>query len=556
MKPTDGRPSMPTWTTDDSGFLSHPLLRNGRVQYRQFQTEIASESLKANTLVVIPTGLGKTVIAVLAIAARLDQVGGRALLLAPSRPLADQHAKTLTSLLNLGSAACLTGTDAQRKRAGRWGSRRLLSATPQVALNDLRKGLLPRDFSVVVFDEAHRAVGAYAYVPLARELRALCPSALFLGLTASPGHEVEHIEEVCANLFIQKVELRSREDPDLAPYVQGMEIRWIEVQPSEVIKKVSGYMTKYSYQRFNQIRKYGFLRNRKNVQVRIQDLNEVHGQVLARRRSDKNPWLFQVSRQISLARMGQHALLTVERQGVDSFLKFVEPKLKPGRSKVDASFVKDPLVQRAYKAAKRWKGPSHPKLEPLLRVVSQQIKAKPRSEVIVFAELRDTVDFLVTLFRSRGMKVERFTGQGSRQGRKGLTQKQQRDTLSRFGSGSFQVMCATSVAEEGLDIPQVDLVVFYEPVASEVRLIQRKGRTGRDAPGKVIILTTDKTADEAYLWAGLKREKRMRRLVKRMGEEISEGGGTLHRSKAEEVDTPAVDTKSEPGRKQRRLVDY
>jgi len=62
----------------------------------------------------------------------------------------------------------------------------------------------------------------------------------------------------------------------------------------------------------------------------------------------------------------------------------------------------------------------------------------------------------------------------------------------------------------------VDLVVFYEPVASDVRLIQRKGRTGRDAPGKVIILTTDKTADEAYLWAGMRREKKMRRLVRKL----------------------------------------
>jgi ERCC4-related helicase len=83
-------------------------------------------------------------------------------------------------------------------------------------------------------------------------------------------------------------------------------------------------------------------------------------------------------------------------------------------------------------------------------------------------------------------------------------------------------MCATSIAEEGLDVPQVDLVVFYEPVASDVRLIQRKGRTGRDAPGKVMILTTDKTADERYLWSGLKREKRMKRLVKKMADETME----------------------------------
>jgi Fanconi anemia group M protein len=492
------------------------MLRPDTVEPRDYQTMIAEECLDRNTLVVIPTGLGKTVIAALVIAERLALARGKALFLAPSRPLVDQHADRLRSVLNTESVACLTGTDSPRSRAGRWGSRRILAATPQVGLNDLRKGWLPHDLSVVVFDEAHRAVGDYAYVDLARELRVRYPKALFLGLTASPGHEAEHIDEVRRNLFIRNVVLRSRDDPDVAPFVQATDIDWIEVQPSEIITKVSGYLTKYLHERLNQIRKYGFLRNRKNTQVRIQDLNAAAGQVFARRHAGSGPYLFQASRQISLARMTQHALLCIEREGVDTFLKFVEPKMKAGRSKLDASFVNDERVQRAYKAARRWKGPSHPKLEPLVRVVGEQVARKPDSKIIVFAELRDTVDFLVDLFRTKGVPVERFTGQGARQGRRGMTQKQQQETLSRFGSGAFRVLVATSIAEEGLDVPQVDLVVFYEPVASDVRLIQRKGRTGRDAPGNVMILTTDKTADETYLWAGMKREKKMKRLVRKM----------------------------------------
>ena len=100
-----------------------------------------------------------------------------------------------------------------------------------------------------------------------------------------------------------------------------------------------------------------------------------------------------------------------------------------------------------------------------------------------------------------------------------MTQKQQRETLVRFAAGAFPVLCATSIAEAGLDVPQVDLVVFYEPVASDVRLIQRKGRTGRDAPGRVVILTTGRTADERYLRADMKRERRMKRLVRRLAQE-------------------------------------
>ncbi len=547
---------LPPWTTE-SGSLRHDMLRPGTVEDRAYQTAIAEACLGRDSLVVIPTGLGKTVIAALVLAERLRETGGKALFLAPSRPLADQHADSLRSVLATDSVACLTGTESPRTRAGRWGSRRILTATPQVALNDLRQGWLPRDLSLVVFDEAHRAVGDYAYVALARELRARYPSARFLGLTASPGHEAEHVEEVCRNLFIESVVLRSREDPDVAPYVQAMDIEWIEVQPSEILTKVSGYVTTYLHERLNQIRKYGFLRDRKNVQVRIQDLNAASAQAFARRHAGGAPYLFQASRQISLARMAQHALLCVEREGVDAFLKFLEPKLKPGRAKIDASFVNDERIARAYKAARRWKGPSHPKLEPLVRVVSEQIASKPDAKVIVFAELRDTVDFLVGLFRSQGVKVERFTGQGTRQGRKGMSQKQQHETLARFGSGGFPVLAATSIAEEGLDVPQVDLVVFYEPVASDVRLIQRKGRTGRDAPGKVVILTTDKTADERYLWAGMRRERRMKRLVRKLASvgvqgPLKDGTPTAADRPPETLDAGTPDA----GRGQRTLTDF
>jgi Fanconi anemia group M protein len=508
------------WAEDADGHLVHPLLRPGAIRSREFQVDIAEQALAANTLIVIPTGLGKTVIAALVISERLRAHGGRVLFLAPSRPLADQHARTLAEMLEVGEVVCLTGTEPKRRRAGRWVSRKVFTATPQVALNDLRGSLLPDDFSVVVFDEAHRAVGDYSYVPFAKEMRRRCPDARYIGLTASPGHELDHVEKVCANLFVEKVVIRSREDEDVAKYVQDTQVDWIEVSASDVIKKISGYLTRYFHERLNKIRKYGFLRSRKNDHVHIQDLNEASKQVFARGAKGRSPHLFQASRQISLARMAQHAIMCVERQGVVPFLKFMEPKMAPARKKIDASFMKDKDVERAYNAARRWKGTSHPKMEPLLEEVKKQLAEKPSSKVIVFAELRDTVEHLEATFKAEGIDVQRFTGQGSRQGRKGMTQKAQREAMKRFSAGAFQVLCATSIAEEGLDVPQVDLVVFFEPVASDIRLIQRKGRTGRDAPGKVIILTTDRTADEHYLLAGMKREGKMKRMVKR----LSEGG--------------------------------
>ncbi|MFB6129727.1 MAG: ERCC4 domain-containing protein, partial [Salinigranum sp.] len=88
-------------------------------------------------------------------------------------------------------------------------------------------------------------------------------------------------------------------------------------------------------------------------------------------------------------------------------------------------------------------------------------------------------------------------------------QKQQQETLDAFRAGEFEVLVSTSVAEEGLDVPEVDLVLFYEPVPTAIRSIQRKGRTGRQAEGRVVVLMAEDTRDEAYFWISRRREKEM-----------------------------------------------
>ena len=104
----------------------------------------------------------------------------------------------------------------------------------------------------------------------------------------------------------------------------------------------------------------------------------------------------------------------------------------------------------------------------------------------------------------------RFIGQAGRGEDKGLTQKEQAEIIKKFKEGKYNVLIATSVAEEGLDIPSTDLVVFYEPIPSEIRTIQRRGRTGRKMPGKVSILITKGTPDEGYYWVAKRKEKHMR----------------------------------------------
>lgn len=94
--------------------------------------------------------------------------------------------------------------------------------------------------------------------------------------------------------------------------------------------------------------------------------------------------------------------------------------------------------------------------------------------------------------------------------------------MDKFREGKINLLISTAVGEEGLDIPGVDLAIFYEAVPSEIRNIQRRGRTGRKRPGRVVVLLMKGTRDEAFYWSAVHKEKRMKKTLKEMGRERQE----------------------------------
>jgi len=156
----------------------------------------------------------------------------------------------------------------------------------------------------------------------------------------------------------------------------------------------------------------------------------------------------------------------------------------------------------------------HSKVTMVRRMVRRQLKESPDSRIIVFANFRDTVEEISRVLGDVELaKPQRFVGQASRDGSTGMTQKVQLASLDAFRAGEANVLVATSVGEEGLDVPNADLVIFYEPVGSEIRTIQRRGRTGRQREGTVHVLIARDTRDEGARAAAKHREERMHRSI-------------------------------------------
>ncbi len=499
-------------------FVSHPLLKENVVEEREYQKNIAESCLKGNTLVVLPTGLGKTIIAILVMVEIFEKKGGKILFLAPTKPLVEQHARSIEKLTKLQKVIKFTGEVSKSKRKEMAKDAHVIVATPQVIQNDIISGdLNPEDFTLIIFDEAHRAVGNYAYVYIAREYRKRRKDHLILGITASPGGNEEKIMEIIENLGIENVEIRTEEDRDVRPYVKGFKIRWVELPMPEELKELHAALKELYNGIIDELRKFGLFVTLRRVTrgdiLRAQQ--EVQSSI-----QDGKSGYYQAAMLLTQAIKVDYALEYLETQGFEACYSYLEKIIQEGNtrggSKAARNLIRDErfikVVKLAREIGERRESIENPKLDALKIIIRKELASNPDSRIIVFTHFRETA-ILVTrvLNELEEVRAARFVGQASRgEEDKGLKQKEQVEIIEKFKRGEYNVLVATSVAEEGLDIPATDMVIFYEPVPSEIRSIQRRGRTGRARIGKVVILTTKGTRDMAYLFSSRSKEKRMK----------------------------------------------
>ena len=162
----------------------------------------------------------------------------------------------------------------------------------------------------------------------------------------------------------------------------------------------------------------------------------------------------------------------------------------------------------------------HPKLLELKDLIEQKILENEKVKIMVFSQYRDSVTLICKELNSlKNVSAKVFVGQTKKED-SGLSQKEQQKIIRDFSNGDFNVLCATSIGEEGLDIPEVNAVIFYEPVPSAIRKIQRAGRTARLMPGEIIMLVTKNTRDEAYYWSAIRKEKSMHTAIESIKEDL------------------------------------
>lgn len=493
-----------------SDFVKHPLIKEDMIQSRDYQKNILDTAMDKNTLCVLPTGLGKTPIAVLLAAKRLAKFpGSKILILAPTRPLVNQHHGSFLRAMNIDKEkfAVLTGIIKPDSRGELYEEKQIIFATPQTIRNDIMDGRLSLEsFSLLVLDETHHAIGEYAYPYIAEKYRESAKHQRILGLTASPGGDREKIREICKNIGIEAIEVRTEEDKDVNPYVKKKEMKYVYVELPTSFINIRNMINEELDKRINTLKKLRFIRN---TRVSKKELLSLQSSLIrAMREGNKRAFLGMsfVTQAIKL----EHASTLIETQGITILEKYWK-KLRDEKSSSNQKLVNNKNISNAMFMTQSLfeQGSKHPKIGKLCTIVNEQFREKPDSKIIIFANYRESVKGIAkSLMGIENAKPVEFVGQ-----REGITQKEQNQRLSDFREGKHNVLVCTSIGEEGLDIPEMDIALFYEPVPSGVRSVQRRGRVGRQKIGKIVFLITRGTRDEAYYWTAKRKEDSMHKAL-------------------------------------------
>ncbi|KAI9347922.1 hypothetical protein DFJ73DRAFT_760943 [Zopfochytrium polystomum] len=489
---------------------------------RDYQYNMVQTSLFTNTLIALPTGLGKTFIAAVVMFNYFRWFPeGKIVFMAPTKPLVAQQIEACYQITGIPQDVTdeMTGVAAPELRQKSWHSKRVFFLTPQVMQNDLKKEICPSEKVVlVVVDEAHRALGKHAYCEVVKILKDQNAHFRILALTATPAAEVKTVQSLIQNLLISKIEIRTEDSLDIRPFTFKRKLEVVVVQPSEDIlnlaamfeKVISLYLTRLVSN------KAFYDRDPKNLSR--------YSLILAREkwRETSKPRCLPglaaaIESDFGITVGLADCMVHLMSLGIRMFLKHLDDYIDDTINAKSVTKAREDLMRRpefndvvrhARALTERPEFVSHPKVPKMAEIVvshfldhqNNQIDGEAReTRVMIFTQYRDTVEEIVQMLSPHAplVRAMSFVGHG-KSSSKGLTQKEQMKVVADFQAGNHNVLVATCIGEEGLDIGEVDLILCYDAQNSPIRMLQRMGRTGRKREGRVVLVLSQGREEDAY----------------------------------------------------------
>ncbi|XP_062974349.1 Fanconi anemia group M protein [Elgaria multicarinata webbii] len=532
------------------------------VEERPYQVRAAQAALEANTLLCLPTGLGKTLVAAVVLGNFCRWFpGGKAVFLAPTKPLVAQQRRACARLMALPAAhaAEMTGGTQIVDRKEIWRSKRVFFLTPQIMTNDLSRGICPAaEIKCLVIDEAHKALGNYAYCQVVKELCKYTQQFRILALTATPGSDAKAVQQVISNLLISHIELCSEDSPDIQPYSFERQVEKCVVPLGKELAEIQN-----AYIQVLEAFAGRLIRLRVLSQREIPALTK-YQIILARDQFRKNPASHFVGKQqgviegdfalcISLyhgyellLQMGMRSLFIFLCGIMDGTKGMTRAKNELMRnedfmtlySQLENLFSDTTVTTENGNSTKPGAGNrkpfiySHPKLKKLEDVVVGHFRSwkehgdqnasegKPAdTRVMIFSSFRDSVHEIAEMLSQHYpvVRVMTFVGHSTGKSTRGFTQKEQLEVVKHFREGGYNTLVSTCVGEEGLDIGEVDLIVCFDAQKSPIRLVQRMGRTGRKRKGRIVVILSEGREERTYNQSQSNRRSLLKALSENKG---------------------------------------
>lgn len=499
---------------EEKEYVKNRWIRENSIEKRDYQESIAENAIKSNTLCVLPTAMGKTIIALLIATKALDRDMNRKILfLAPTRPLVEQHKNSFEKFLKLGlNTVAITGKINPEEREKLYKFNDIIFATPQSIQNDLKKRILNLgNFSLLIVDEAQHCVGNYAYTFVAskfiEQTKISGKEGHVVGLTASPSGRYSKINEIKQNLFIKSVEIRSEKDTDVKDYVQEVNANWVEVRMTPEMEKARNMLIEMKDERVKALMSWHIIHNSMITKSQILELQKKLAHT-------KTGFSFAAMSVLAEIIKLDYAIELLETQTIASVVEYlgkISENAAAKKSKADVRIAKDERFYRVLDETRKIH--THPKLEKLKEIVSKELE-NPDTRIMIFAQFRLTVKRIKEVLETiPNCKPVLLIGQS---GKDGLKQDEQIKLISMYDTGFYNTLITTSIGEEGIHLGSANVAIFYETVPSEIRSIQRRGRIGREQSGRLYVLMTKNTRDEAYFWSAHNKEKKMKKILEGM----------------------------------------